>query len=301
MKRKGPGERKITHFFKGIGISLGQLQPIAQCRGAHRRISIFLHPELGRVFLLGREIQHVEAWAPLYHEPLVHLPASFVPEVRDVAILGGGTLYAASEALKYRSVERVVVVDHDPLVARTVARYYPHAKKCFTDPRFSLVQGDAYTTLPRLGCKFDLVINDGADLLEVSREPSSQARRADHFSAMKLALHSGGVCADVVYRHVFERTRTTRTLKLLARRGRVALSLVFLPEYHGVLHTLFMWGRASSRVSQNSNRPANREQEGWLQTPSCSPCGYYDPRFLPYYFYLPRYIRKALGLRRKVA
>jgi spermidine synthase len=300
VKRNGRGEGKITHFFKGIGISLGKLQPIMRCRGAHRRISIFLHPELGKVFVLGSEIQHVEAWAPLYHEPLIHLPASFVPKVKDVLILGGGTLYAASEALKYRSVERVVVVDRDPLVARTVGRYYSHAKKCFADPRFSLVRGDAYTSLSRLRCKFDLVINDGADLLEVIRGPSSLTRRTDCFSAMKLALHSGGVCADVVYRHVFERSRTTRTLKLLAPRGNVALSLVFLPEYHGVLHMLLMWGRASSRVSQNANQPTNREQNRWLETPSLSPCEYYDPRFLAYYFYLPRYIREAIGLRRKV-
>jgi len=125
MRKK---QRKITHFFHGIGISLGNLELLARRRGAFGPVAVFRHPELGKIFVLNGEVQHVEAWAPLYHEPLVHLPATFVRTVTDALILGGGTLYAAAEVLKYRSVKRVVLLDHDPNVSQMASEHYEHAE-----------------------------------------------------------------------------------------------------------------------------------------------------------------------------
>jgi spermidine synthase len=299
--RMGRGQRKIVHFFKGIGVSLARLTPVMRRRSSFGGIGLFRHRELGRVFVLNGEIQHVEAWAPLYHEPLVHLPASFVEQVNDVLILGGGTLYAASEALKYKSVRRVVVVDRNPLVTETVAQYYPHARACLKDHRFTLVQEDAYGVLARLRNQFDLVINDGADLLDVKFRGVQGGAGPNLFSVMAAALKPSGACADVVQRHLFERERILRTLQRFGQRSRVALSLVLLPEYHGVLHVLTIWGKRGSAVTQTPSRLVNTEQSRWARNPKSSPCVYYDPRFLRYYLYLPRYLRQALTIKRRAA
>ena len=292
-------QRKITHFFKGIGISLRQLTPIGHRRGPFGRITVFRHPELGKVFVLNGEIQHVEAWAPLYHEPLVHLPASFVEEVKDVMILGGGTLYAASEALKYKSVERVVVFDHNPQVPKMAAEYYAHARACFDDDRFTLIHKDAYSSVSRFRNKFDLIINDGADLIS-ALSPEQQGRsQSNLFLTMTKALKPTGVCADVIYRHLFERQRILSTIRRLQRSTRFALSLVFLPEYHGILHVLSIWGSVSSSITQTLVHPQNKEQLRWMKDPAASPCVYYDPRFLRYYLYLPRYLKIALAAKKR--
>ena len=290
-------ERKITHFLDGIGVSLGQLTSVTRRHGAFGTIGVFRHPELGKVFVLNDEIQHVEAWAPIYHEPLVHLAASFVGELKDVLILGGGTLYAAAEALKYNSVRRVVVLDYDPLVTETVAQFYPHAKMCLMDKRFTLVHKDAYSSVPCIRDQFDLVINDGADLLAVKSSRRRSGLGSDAFSAMLRALKPHGVCADVVYRHLFERQRIRRTVNRLQNCARFALSLIFLPEYHGILHVLCIWGGKASSVTQSLVRPKNKEQLRWMKNPSSSPCIYFDPRFLRYYLYLPRYLKTALKLK----
>lgn len=291
-------ERKITHFFGGIGVALDQLTLLTSRRSTLGKIALFRHPELGKVFVLNGEIQHVEAWSPLYHEPLVHLPASFVSEVKDVLILGGGTLFAASEVLKYKSVERVVLLDHDPRVSETVAQHYSHAQACLNDHRFSLLHEDAYIALGRYRNQFDLVINDGIDLLATRTQERKRRPKFSVFSAMATALKPNGVCADVVFRHIFEQHRTLCTLRHLKQHARVAISLVLLPEYHGVLHVLSVWGRNSSSVSQTQIQPKNREQLSWRRNPKSSPCVYYDPRFLSYYLYLPRYLRTALAVRK---
>ena len=289
-------KRRITHFFKGIGIALEGLTTVASRRGLHGEVAIFRHPELGKVFVLNGEIQHVEAWAALYHEPLVHLPTAFVRKPRDVLILGGGTLYAAAEALKYDSIRRVVLVDHDPAVTETVAEHYEHARACFRDQRFTVLHENAYAFVTNQREQFDLLINDGADLLAV--KPGQTIAKSNMFSAMTRAIRPSGVCSDVIYRHLFDRRKTLQTLGRLRRRGRVALSLVFLPEYHGVLHVLCTWGRKSSCVAQSLDSPRNEQQLNWIRNPKSSPCVYYDPRFLHYYLHLPRYLKAALAVKR---
>lgn len=291
-------KREITHFFNGIGIALSSLKPIARRHGAFGQINLFQHPELGKVFVLNGEIQHVEAWAPLYHEPLVHLAASFVTKVTDVMILGGGTLYAASEALKYKSVRRVSVFDHDPKVSEIAAEFYKHAQDCFNDPRFHIFHRDAYLSISKFRASFDLVINDGADLIVAGAKRKNSSPNL--FSAMTKSLKPTGVCADVVYRHLFEKRRTIRTINQLKAKNRFALSLVFLPEYHGILHALCMWGKKESHITQWAKRPRNKEQLDWIKNPANSPCVYYTPKFLHYYLYLPCYLKDALNFRKSV-
>lgn len=266
---------------------------IATSKGTHGKIKLFEHAELGRVFVINDEIQHVEAWSPVYHEPLVHLAASFVKTVENVLILGGGTLYAATEVLKYDSVKRVILIDRDPKVVEMAIKHYRHAQKCVADPRFEYVHDDAYKTLSRMQRGFDLVVNDGADLWNVRLNSRHQRDPLDIFSLMTSVLKKDGVCADVVYRHVFEQKKVQLTLKRLTREWRLALSLVFLPEYHGILHTLSIWGGQQSTVDQSAVSVTNLKQRTWQQNPHKNPCTYYDPRFLRYYLHVPPYIREV--------
>ncbi len=166
------------------------------------------------------------------------------------------------------------------------------------DDRFSVVHKDAYSSASRINGKFDLVINDGADLLTpaLCRRPGGHG--PDAFSTMLRALKPNGVCADVVSRHLFERRRIQRTVSCFRNGTRFALSLVFLPEYHGILHLLCLWGKRASTVTQSSARPRNKEQLLWMKNPSICPCTYFDPRFLRYYLYLPRYLKVALELKK---
>ena len=299
MRQSG---RRITHFMEGLGIAVSNLTPIASCKGHFHKVNLFCHPDLGKVLVIDGEIQHVESWAPLYHEPLVHLPVSFVREVRSVLILGGGSLYAASEVLKYKSLRRVVLLDHEPSVVAMVRKHYTHAARCLEDARLRIEYCDAYSALPLPKEQFDLILNDGLDLLDVCPHRKGTNCNADHgvsiFNLLSTMLTPKGVCADVVFRHVFERHRTLSSIQSLRRRYSLAASLVFLPEYHGVLHALLMWGRRSSKVTQELRRPLNREQLYWIEHPRHNPCVYYDPRFLAYYLYLPRYIRSVLHLTR---
>lgn len=273
------------HDKGNVSLRLSHLQVLREFQSSHYRAVIYRHPQLGHVLTLDGEIQHVEAWAPLYHEPLVHLPAAFVRRPQTALLLGGGSFFAARELLRYRTIERVLMLDHDPELLDVIGKLYRHAPEVRSDPRLEVRTADAFRTLTHITERFDLVINDSVDI--------SSLKGTDAFSEMGRVLRPEGVCSDLVYRHIFEDRSLNHTIKLLRSRYNTVLSLVFAAEYPGALHILTLWG-GGKLLKQTRKKTANREQQAWAAAPQSNPCRYYDARFLGYHLHLPRYVRERL-------
>lgn len=267
-----------------VSLHLGSLQVLSRFRTAHHEGVIYRHPQLGRVLALNDEIQHVELWAPLYHEPLVHLPTAFVEKPRTALLLGGGSFFAARELLKYRSIKRILMLDFDEQLLDQIIRHYDHAKRIKENPRLEIRICDAFEELPMVREQFDLVINDSIDLMR---------DRGAALSAMSRLLGPRGICSDVVYRHVFDDRALNDTIRLLRNKYHIVLSLVFAAEYPGILHLLTLWS-SSQNLSQTRKKSLNQEHAYWERSPSSNPCSYFDPRFLSYYLHLPLMVRKLL-------
>lgn len=268
-----------------VSLYLGELSELLRFQTKHHQGVIYRHPQLGRVLTLNDEIQHVEVWAPLYHEPLIHLPVAFIPRPRNALVLGGGSFYAVRELLKYDSIQRVLMLDLDSQLLEKVIQIYEHATTASQDPRLTIKIGNAFKILPQLNERFDLVVNDSVDLLR---------GRSDSVAAMTRLLKPGGICSDVVYRHVFDSFSVRKTIQMLRANYYHALSLIFAAEYPGILHLLTLWS-LSSKLSQQLSVSRNREQLLWSKSPTANPCSYYDPRFLSYYLHLPAMIRHTIN------
>lgn len=268
---------------RDLAISLRNLRRRASIDSLVQKIELFEHPLLGKILKIDDEIQHVERWQALYHEPLVHLSTAFIPEVREVLVLGGGSLFAAFEVLRYPTVTRCTLVDHDPAVIKLMASHYSHAASVIKNKRFVYVQDDALSFLRSTKKTYDLVLNDCFDSVG-----ASEAIGRSVFDLMSKRLTVDGVCADPIYRHVFERSYVAKTRAALKARH-CAFSLITVPEYPGVLHVLACWG--SRQVSQKLRAPINRWQQTWLRRKPRPALEFYDPRFLSFYLYLPPYLR----------
>lgn len=255
----------------------------------NKKIELYKHEELGKVLVINAEIQHVEAWAPLYHEIVVHLPCQFVKDIKKVMIIGGGSLYAAHEILKYDSVKDVVLIDFDEKVLHLIERNYSHAGKILSDKRFQVVTAEAFSYLEKNDAKFDFILNDSIDLYNHSKRFVTK----NAFGLLTDRLTRNGVCSDVILRHIFERKTTIKTIAYLRKKFRSAFSLLSIPEYPGILHLLSMWGKNKS-IQQNAVSILNDEQKEWISNPKQNPCEIYNPQFLPFYLHLPPYLRKAV-------
>mmetsp|Transcript_25593 Transcript_25593/g.54045 ORF Transcript_25593/g.54045 Transcript_25593/m.54045 type:complete len:1006 (+) Transcript_25593:84-3101(+) len=146
---------------------------------------------------LDSTLQQCSSYRPHYHEPFVHLSASYLNDgymagVNRVVFVGGGDSMLLHEILKYEHLELVLGLELDQKVTRNSFEHFktqPH----FDNPKVQWWFGDgakSLTLLPReyFGT-FDLV------LLDLSETVMSMTvtKGLDVFGAMKLLLSPKGI------------------------------------------------------------------------------------------------------------
>ncbi|KAF2287070.1 hypothetical protein GH714_037340 [Hevea brasiliensis] len=126
----------------------------------------------GKVLVIDGKMQSAEIDEFIYHECLIH-PALLCHSLpRNEFIMGGGEGSAAREALKHKSVEKVVMCDIDqsfPLLREVVnfcRTYLTVNQDAFCNKKLNLVINDAKAELEKRNDKFDIIIGDSADPVE---------------------------------------------------------------------------------------------------------------------------------------
>jgi hypothetical protein len=117
-------------------------------------------------------VQICSKYRPQYHEYFVHAAARYVDKVRRVIFIGGGDSMLLHEALKYPTLELVVGLELDQVVARKSFKYF-HTQPHFDDDRVEWWFGDATKSLLLLPKdywqSFDLVLVDLSETVMVSK------------------------------------------------------------------------------------------------------------------------------------
>ena len=133
-------------------------------RTAHQHLVVFENEAFGRVLALDGIVQTTERDEFVYHEMLVHVPLLAHGAVRQVLIIGGGDGGSLEETLKHRDVERVTMVELDPVVIELSRRFLPSiGGDAFDDRRTELVIGDGLEFVAESRGRFDLIIVDSTD------------------------------------------------------------------------------------------------------------------------------------------
>ncbi|MGL5260050.1 MAG: spermidine synthase [Lachnospiraceae bacterium] len=120
--------------------------------------------------VINGEIQHIQNYQCPYHELLVHLPASFIVEPQTALIIGGGSLFAAYELLKYLSIKSVFLCDFDSTILQLMKKYYSHAREVMNNPRFHFIEQEGIDFILNCTNQYDLIINDCFNLLAMSKQ-----------------------------------------------------------------------------------------------------------------------------------
>jgi spermidine synthase len=131
----------------------------------YQRIIITRWREDVRLFIDGN-LQFSSTDEYRYHEALAHPAMSLAPVVENVLILGGGDGLAAREVLKYKTVQRVTLVDIDPRMTqlgKTYPAFVALNKGALRDKRVRLVHQDAHKFLERDSQLYDVIISDLPD------------------------------------------------------------------------------------------------------------------------------------------
>ena len=160
-------------------------------RTPYQQVQIVSGGIYGKALVLDGKWQSCEGDEKLYHEPLVHPACLNHGKPRNVLVLGGGEGATIREALKWKSVERVVMVDIDKDVVEACREHLGEMHQgAFDDPRTELVFGDALNYLDEHAGQWDIIISDLTDPLEEG--PSFLLFTKEYFEKCKRALAPGG-------------------------------------------------------------------------------------------------------------
>jgi spermidine synthase len=128
-----------------------------------------------------------------YHELLVHGALTSVKDPKRILILGGGDGLAAREALKYKSVNNIEVVDIDPAITN-LAKENRILKEInadsLSDSRVTVKNEDAFTYVRNTTQNYDAVI---VDLVDPSNERVAKLYSKEFYAAISSILSKEGV------------------------------------------------------------------------------------------------------------
>ncbi|MEC9442303.1 MAG: polyamine aminopropyltransferase [Myxococcota bacterium] len=129
-----------------------------------------------------------------YHEALVHVPMSLVPDVRKVLILGGGDGLVVKQIRDhYPKVEEIVMVDLDPRMTE-LAKTHPTLRRInggsMDDKRLEVVNDDAMNYVMDTKKQFDVII---IDLPDPNNESLSKLYSVEFYRLIRNRLQDNGV------------------------------------------------------------------------------------------------------------
>jgi spermidine synthase len=130
-----------------------------------------------------------------YHEMMVHLPLFSHQNPRTVLIVGGGDGVLLREVLRHKEVQKVTLVEIDPIVIHVSKNHLKLVPaELYEDPRVEVVHADAakYLEEDSNRSKYDIILTDTLDPLG----PAESLFEPEFYEAMYLALREDGiVCA----------------------------------------------------------------------------------------------------------
>jgi spermidine synthase len=135
-----------------------------ETRTQYQDLEIHELPRHGRMLRLDGVFQTSERDEFLYHEPLAHVGGITIDGPKKALVIGGGDGGAAEEFLKYKTIEKVVMVELDGGVVDACKKYIPGIYgNAFNDPKLELRIQDGIQYVFETNETFDQILLDLTD------------------------------------------------------------------------------------------------------------------------------------------
>ena len=128
-----------------------------------QRIDVFDSEEFGRFLVLDGYMMLTEKDEFIYHEMIVHVPMAVQPEAKNVLVIGAGDGGVVRELIRYPEIDRVDLVEIDPLVIDVCKEHLPTTACGFEDGRVHVFFEDGLKYIRRFENQYDLIIVDSTD------------------------------------------------------------------------------------------------------------------------------------------
>ena len=253
-------------------------------QSAFQRIDIFDTPEFGRVLTLDGNVMLTERDEFIYDEMITHVPMAVHTGIRDVLVIGAGDGGVVRELTRYDRVERIDLIEMDPLVIEACRAYLPGNACRMDDRRVHITFGNALKEIRHCENEYDLIIVDSTDPFG----PSEGYFTREFYGICYNALHEDGIMVNQqgspFYKHDAEEIQ--RCHKRIV--STFPVSRVYQAHIPTYAAGYWLFGFASKKYHPIDDFDEVKWKELKLDTQ------YYTTRRQKGCFYLPAYLEKML-------
>jgi spermidine synthase len=277
--------REVNLDWDGYSLSLKLEEVLFQGKSQYQEVLVFKSKSYGNVLVLNGIIQCTERDEFTYQELITHIPMNLHSNPQRVLVIGGGDGGVVREALKYESVQEVVLCEIDQLVIDVCKKHLPHMSSCLDDPRVNIQVGDGVDYVRSHPGEFDIIITDAPDPEGVAEALFQRTFYQD----LKSALKNDGIAScqgATTFTHLpFILDMVTQCKEVFPRVGYATGNT---PTYAtGILGYLL----ASSIPDIDFTKPLRRLSDADLKRMDLK---YYNSDIHAASFVLPNYARDAL-------
>lgn len=146
-----------------VEISIKLNKQLYSGQSEYQRIDVLESEEFGRILCLDGCLMLTEKDEFIYHEMIVHVPMAVQPSSKNILVIGGGDGGAVRELVRYNTVERIDLVEIDPLVVEVCKEYLQTTARGLEDVRVSIHYEDGLKYIRRFENYYDLIIVDSTN------------------------------------------------------------------------------------------------------------------------------------------
>lgn len=146
----------------------------------------------GKALVLDGKWQSAQHDEFLYHEGLVHPALILHGKPKHVLILGGAEGATIREVLRWKTIERVVMVDIDGEVVKACREFLAEMHQgAFDDIRVEVIIDDASNFVNQTNEKWDVIISDLTDPIDYG--PAFPLFTQEHYQTISKILSPQGI------------------------------------------------------------------------------------------------------------
>lgn len=147
---------------KDVKISIRVKKQLYSGQSDYQKIDVYDTFEFGKILVLDGCIMLTEKDEFIYHEMITHVPMAINMQIRKVLVIGAGDGGTVNQLIKYKTIEKIDVVEIDRDVVKVSKEFFDIAKS-FDDERVTLYYEDGLRFVRNIINCYDLIIVDSTD------------------------------------------------------------------------------------------------------------------------------------------
>ncbi|MBN8538487.1 MAG: polyamine aminopropyltransferase [Deltaproteobacteria bacterium] len=201
-----------------------------------QQVRVFNTLAYGKMLAINNMVMCTERDEFHYHEMIVHPVCQLAKKLNKVLIIGGGDGGTVRELLKYKELEKVVMVEIDEAVVRASKLHLPTLSSEFNNSKLELIIGDGIEYVKNCGeNQFDLIVVDGSDPVG----PAKGLFTSDFYRNCQKALTAQGQLVTQGESPMFHRNTFIELNKCL--KGIFGKTQVHTMLFHATTYPSGMW------------------------------------------------------------